>query len=126
MVVSVCKVLHMRQNKFNMTKMKRQSRQPWALYCRSYLLTLGVLVSTGAGFAAYLHSVDAIVLPWWGMLIVCTFVMAGCSLICFSVFCKDAHMQRWAEQLSSHEASLAIMVISFPAYVILKPFYGRP
>lgn len=116
----------MGRNKFKMTKMKRQSRQPWALYCRSYLLTLGVLLSGGAGFAAYLHSVDAILLPWWGMLMAGMLVVAGCSLICFSIFGKDTHMQRWAEQLSSHEASLAIMVISFPAYVILKPFYGRP
>lgn len=109
-----------------MMKMKRQSRQLWVLYCRSYLLTLGVLISAGACFTAYLDSVDAIGLPWWGMLMVGTLTVAGCFLICLGLFGKDAHMEYWADQLSSHEASLVIMVISFPAYVILKPFYGRP
>ncbi len=103
--------------------MNRKSRETWALYCRSYLLTVGLLMIAGSAFTIYLGMSGSIVLPWWGLVIVGALLLGGPVLIGIGLLGSHSRVDKWAGAASSHEASIILMIISFPAYLILKPFY---
>jgi hypothetical protein len=54
-----------------------------------------------------------------------TLVIGGGGLMLFGLLGPSGKMERWAEILSRHEASMIIMVLAYPVYIILSPFYAR-
>ncbi len=105
--------------------MNRKSRETWALYCRSYLLTVGLLLMAGSLFSLYLVHNGPIVWPWWGFAL--AIAVAGCGAALFGVglFGSHSRLDKWADAASTHEASIFLMAISYPTYLILKQFYHR-
>ncbi|WP_158667345.1 hypothetical protein [Agrobacterium bohemicum] len=103
--------------------MRRKSQQTWALYCRSYLVTIGLLMLAGSAFTLYLAYNGSIFLQWWALAIIGTLVCGGAALIGIGLLGSHSLVDKWADAASSHEASVVLMVISFPVYCVLKPFY---
>ncbi|WP_421360922.1 hypothetical protein [Agrobacterium rosae] len=103
--------------------MRRKSQQTWALYCRSYLVTVGLLMFAGSAFTLYLAYGNLVVLRWWVLGMVVAMVFGGAALTGIGLFGSPSRVDRWADAASSHEASVVLMVISFPVYCVLKPFY---
>ncbi|MFS8438789.1 hypothetical protein EIQ06_12970 [Xanthomonas campestris pv. campestris] len=99
---------------------KRKTQQMSALYCRSYLATLGVLVAGVSGAFAALAGGSVSAEATWLALLVC---LAGVLLVAFGLFGPSRQMESWAEATSSHDVALVLMVLAFPVYLLLKPFY---
>lgn len=104
--------------------MNRKSKETWALYCRSYLLTVGLLLMAGSAFTLYLVSSGSIILPWWGLSLVGGLLSGGAALIGVGLWGSHARVDKWANAASTHEASIILMIISYPAYVVVKRFYS--
>ncbi len=106
-----------------MSKRLRQLDQ--ALFSRSYLLTIGLLMFVGASVVGYVAWNGALELEWWGVLVVAAIILGGALLFGFGLFGSDTRMEGWADGASTHEASIILFVISYPVYLLLKLFY-RP
>lgn len=105
--------------------MKRKSRETWALYCRSYLLTVGFLLLAGSLFSLSLVLNGSIIWPWWGLAVAVAVASCGAALFGVGIFGSNSRMDKWADAASTHEASIMLMVISYPTYLIVKQFYHR-
>lgn len=105
--------------------MKRKSRETWALYCRSYLLTVGFLLLAGSLFSLYLVHSGSIIWPWWGLAVAAVVASCGVALFGVGLFGSHSRLVKWADAASTHEASIILMAISYPTYLILKQFYHR-
>lgn len=105
--------------------MRRKSRETWALYCRSYLLTVGFLLLAGSLFSLYLVLNGSIIWPWWGLAVAVAVASCGATLFGVGLFGSHSRLDKWADLASTHEASIILMVISYPTYLILRQFYQR-
>jgi hypothetical protein len=106
-----------------MTKRLRELDQ--ALFSRSYLLTIGFMMFAVASVFGYVAWSEALQLEWWGVVMTCAVILLGASLFAVGIFGSNTKMEGWADAASTHEASIILMVISYPVYLILKMFY-RP
>ncbi|MBD8686998.1 MULTISPECIES: hypothetical protein [unclassified Rhizobium] len=106
-----------------MSKRLRQLDQ--ALFWRSYLLTVGFLMFSGASVVGYAAWNGSLELEWWGVLVTSAIILGGALLFGFGIFGRNSKMEGWADVASTHEAAIILVVISYPVYLILKLFY-RP
>ncbi|KAB7770158.1 hypothetical protein [Xanthomonas maliensis] len=101
---------------------RRKTQQISATYCRAYLVTLGLLLAGGsgafAGLAAGSVSSNALLLA----LLIC---VIGLVLLAFGLFGPAQQMEAWAGAASGHEVALVLMLLAYPVYLLLAPFYRR-
>lgn len=101
---------------------KRKHQRMSATYCRAYLVTLGALVAGGSGAFAALAtgkvSSSALLLA----LLIC---VIGLALLAFGMFGPSRRMEAWADAASGHEVALVLMVLAYPVYLLMAPFYAR-
>lgn len=100
---------------------KRKTRQMNAVYCRAYLVTLGMLVAGGAGFVA-LAARD---ISGAGLVLALLISAMGALLMGFGVVGPVRQMEAWADAASGHEVALVLMVLAYPLYLVMAPFYVR-
>ena len=58
------------------------------------------------------------------MLLACL-LLGGVTLVFFGLIGSSSQMEGWCEVTSRHEASIILMVLAFPIYLLLVPFYNR-
>ncbi|PCE33517.1 hypothetical protein BZL54_04640 [Burkholderia ubonensis subsp. mesacidophila] len=94
-------------------------------YARSYLATLGLALAVLGCFG--LSQYDAMNGDWApfavAFLVACT--LGGLAMILVGLFGSDRTVDGWADATSSHDAALIVVVIAFPFYLVLRPFYKR-
>ncbi|MBV6869298.1 hypothetical protein [Xanthomonas euvesicatoria] len=100
---------------------KRRTRQMTAVYCRAYLVTLGMLVAGGAAFVAF----AAGDISGAGLALALLICAMGVLLLGFGVAGPARQMEAWADAASGHEVALALMVLAYPVYLVMAPFYAR-
>lgn len=100
---------------------KRKTRQVTAVYCRAYLVTLGMLVAAGSGFVA-LAAGD---ISGAGLALALLICALGMLLLGFSCFGPVRQMEALADATSGHAAALVLMVLAYPMYLLMAPFYAR-
>ncbi|MCC8470527.1 hypothetical protein [Xanthomonas phaseoli] len=100
---------------------KRRTRQMTAVYCRAYLVTLGMLVAGGAAFVALAAS-DISGAGLGLALLICGL---GVLLLGIGVAGPARQMDAWADAASGHEVALVLMVVAYPVYLLMAPFYAR-
>ncbi|MGY0505393.1 hypothetical protein [Luteimonas sp. e5] len=96
-----------------------------AVYARSYLVTLGLIFSATGAFFLYAWGGTLPDWPWWGQVTVAVLLVMGPVLVVGGLFGPSRHMQAWAELASRHEAALIFLVLAYPLYRVLKPFYEK-
>lgn len=100
--------------------MKSRSRQAMALYCRSYLLTLGGITVAGVLFVIYAATSSVEGLPSGGWGLVAVFGLLGITLVTTGIFGSRSMVDRLADWTSGHEISIFLMILAFPLYWTLK------
>lgn len=100
---------------------KRKTRQMTAVYCRAYLVTLGMLVAAGSGFVA-LAAGD---ISGAGLALALLICALGMLLLGFGCFGPVRQMEALADATSGHAAALVLMVLAYPMYLLMAPFYAR-
>lgn len=103
---------------------KRKTRNEAATYCRSYLVTLG-LVSVALSVFILVHDGGDRHMALVGSVLLGAFLLGGSALVLFGLLGPSGKMQEWAEVTSRHEASLVIMALAYPVYLVLLPFHDR-
>jgi hypothetical protein len=104
---------------------KRKVRETTATYCRSYLVTLGLAFAVFSIFIFQLDGAAIATWPWWGFVLFAIFLVGGIGLVLFGLLGPSSKMESWAEVSSRHEASLIIMVLAYPVYLVLSLFYDQ-
>lgn len=104
---------------------KRKVRNSTATYCRSYLVTLGLIFSALGIFILQSGGAAVAAWAWWGFILLAAMLIGGVALMLFGLFGPSSRMEGWAEAPSRHEASFIIMALAYPVYLALLPFYGR-
>ena len=104
---------------------KRRVRDTTATYCRSYLVTLGLAFAALSILISQLDGAAIATWPWWGFVLFAIFSLGGIGLVLFGLLGPSSRMESWAEASSRHEASLIIMALAYPVYLVLSLFYDR-
>ncbi|ASL01430.1 hypothetical protein [Xanthomonas citri] len=100
---------------------KRGTRQMTAVYCRAYLVTLGMLLAGGPAFVALAAS-DISGAGLGLALLICGL---GVLLLGIGVAGPSRQMEAWADAASGHEVALVLMALAYPVYLLMAPFYAR-
>ncbi|MBZ3928189.1 hypothetical protein [Xanthomonas citri] len=101
---------------------KRGTRRMTAVYCRAYLVTLGMLLAGGPAFVALAAS-DISGAGLGLALLICAM---GILLLGIGVAGPSRQMEAWADAASGHEVALVLMALAYPVYLLMAPFYARP
>ena len=104
---------------------KRKARNTTATYARSYLVTLGLAFTALGFFMLQWESAEIASWPWWGFVLLGVILSGGLGLVLFGLLGASSKMESWADAASSHEASLIIVALAYPVYLVLAPFYDR-
>lgn len=60
---------------------------------------------------------------WWWFSVLASFMFGGVCLVAYGLLGPSSKMESLAEASARHEASLIIMVLAYPVYFVLVPFY---
>ncbi|KQQ74769.1 hypothetical protein ASF73_09140 [Xanthomonas sp. Leaf131] len=101
---------------------KRRTQQMSATYCRAYLATVGVLLAGGGGAFGVLANGSVSGSAMGVALLIC---VVGVVLLAFGLFGPSRQMESWADAASGHEVALVLMVLAYPVYLVMAPFYAR-
>ncbi len=103
-----------------------------AVYCRAYLVTLGMLLAGGPAFVALAASDIsgaglglALLICGLGVLLLLICGL-GVLLLGIGVAGPSRQMETWADAASGHEVALVLMALAYPVYLLMAPFYARP
>lgn len=99
----------------------RKRRKATVTYCRSYLVTLGLAFGAVAIFVWHIDGDRAD--TWWAHILLFALFFGGLVLIGLGLFGPSKKMERWADSASTHWASLIIMVLAYPVYMIMSRLY---
>ena len=101
---------------------RRERQQASATYGRSYLVTFGLLF---AGLGVLFWPGPTADVGTDALLVMGLFFAGGLGVLLLGLLGPDHRMERWADALSTHEVSLVIMLLAYPVYLLLAPFYRR-
>ncbi len=101
---------------------RRQDSQTWAIYCRSFLVTVGIAIG---GFAMLLN----VGFPGFsepGIVYVALYALAT-SIVLVGLLASTRFMLGVAEAVGHDPLSILLLVVAFPVYLVIRPFYrSRP
>lgn len=92
-------------------------------YCRAYLVTLGLALAAFAGGLFFGLEAGAADAGGWGVVLAGMGAM-GIGLLLVGLLAPSECMEAWVDSTSRHEASLLVMVLAYPVYLVLALFYG--
>jgi hypothetical protein len=101
---------------------KRRTQQMSATYCRAYLVTVGVLLAGGSAAVGVLAAGS---ISGAGLTLALLICVLGVVMLAFGVFGPSRQMESWADAASGHEVALVLMLLAYPVYLLMAPFYAR-
>lgn len=90
------------------------------LYCRSYLVTLGLICLALPFFVWVRDGAESDSWPTVGWILFFGTPLFGLVLLLVAAIASPKRIVKWADSASTHEASIFILVLAFPVYLILK------
>ena len=102
-------------------KRRRKPATPsWVTYKRSYLVTIG-LVCIALTALVWNKEGDKL-LEWhtWAYFVVVGFLVLGLALIGLGLLAGRATIEKWANGMSTHWASIIVMIVAFPVYSVMS------
>ncbi|TZF80222.1 hypothetical protein FW784_14105 [Lysobacter lacus] len=94
-------------------------RFSWPLYCRSYLVTLGLLFAGGAVWAVAREPKGFAGLPVGWQLGAAVAVVTGFCLFVAGLAGSRRVIERWADSWSKHDIAVIVMLLALPVYLVL-------
>lgn len=92
-------------------------------YCRAYLVTLGLVFVMGVGGLLWILDTGTADGGGWGMVLMAGAGALGIGLLLAGLLGPSHRMEAWADAAATHEASLIVMVLAYPVYLVLRLFY---
>jgi hypothetical protein len=97
---------------------KRSER--WVIYERSYLVTLGLAFVALTAFIWNKQGESFSEWPTWSYFLFFSFPVLGLGLISMGWLASRAKIEKWFDAASRHEASVVIMVVAFPVFLLMS------
>ena len=98
----------------------KSPRRSWVTYERSYLVTIG-LVFIALTAAIWAKEGDKFAeWPTWFYFVVFGLPALGLALIGGGLLAGRATIERWANSMSTHWASIIVMIVAFPVYLVMS------
>lgn len=98
----------------------KPSNRFWVTYSRSYLVTLGLALITLAVFIWMREGDTFSRWPTWSYFLFFGFPTLGMVLIGVGLFARRNQVEKWADYASRHEASIVLMMVAVPVYLLLS------
>ncbi len=94
-------------------------------YERSYLVTLGLAFIAVTAFIWTKQGSTFAEWPTWAYFVFFGLPTLGLILIGVGLIASPDQIQQWADGASRHEASIIIMIVAFPVFLIMSIFGRR-
>jgi hypothetical protein len=105
--------------------MRRNSKNSWVTYERSYLVTAGLALIGLPAFIWHRQGDAFAEWPVWAWLLFAALPSLGFGLIGLGFLASRKRIEGWAEALSKHEAGIILMILAYPVYLVMSLFDGR-
>lgn len=103
----------------------KTSSRSWVTYERSYLVTLGLAFIALTAFIWTKQGDKFSEWPTWSYFVFFGFPVLGLVLIGVGLLAGSHQIEKWADGASRHEASILIMIIAFPVFLLMSMFEKR-
>lgn len=97
----------------------------WVTYERSYLVTLGLIFIALTAFIWKKQGDSLAEWPTWSCFIFFACPILGLILVAVGVLADREQIEKWADGASRHEASVIIMIVAFPVFLVMSIFERR-
>jgi len=94
----------------------------WVTSERSYLVTFGLVFIALTALIWKKQGDTFSEWPAWYYFVFLGFPIVGLALIAVGLFAGRARIEKWADDASLHEASIIIMIVAFPVFLLMKMF----
>lgn len=111
-----------------MNSKRRKSRSPgrsWVTYERSYLVTLGLAFIAVTGLIWRKQGDTLSEWPTWACLVFFGLPVLGLVLVLVGFLARREQIEKWADRASRHEASIILMILAFPVFLVMSLFDKR-
>jgi len=92
------------------------------LFYRSYLITLGLILTAGGVGAVLLDWSGKLSLGWLGGIFAVAIAVLGAALLLVGMFGSAARVETWSDHASIHEGSIILAVVALPLFLLLRLF----
>lgn len=103
----------------------RSGHRSWVTYERSYLVTLGLAFLGVTAFVGFKQGSTFSEWSLWAYAGFFGLLLLGLWLLGVGFLASRARIDKWADWSSRHEASLLIMVLAFPVFLLMCLIGGR-
>jgi hypothetical protein len=105
--------------------MRRNFRSSWVTYERSYLVTAGLAFIGVPAFVWHRQGDDFAEWPALIWLLLAALAVLGLWLVGVGFLASHKRLEGLAEALSTHEASVILMILAYPVYLVMSLFDRR-
>ena len=98
----------------------KPSNRSWVTYERSYLVTLGLAFIALTAFIWTKQGNKFSEWPTWSYFVFFGFPLLGLILMGLGVLAGRDQIEKWADSASRHEASVLIMIVAFPVFLVMS------
>lgn len=92
------------------------------LFYRSYLITLGLILTAGGVGAVLLDWSGNLSIGWLGGIFAVAIAVLGAALLLVGMFGSAARVETWSDHASIHEGSIILAVVALPLFLLLRLF----
>ena len=97
----------------------------WVMYERSYLVTLGLAFIGVMAFVWKKQGDEFSEWPAWSYFFFFGLPILGLVLIGVGLLASRARIEKWADGMSRHEASILVMILALPVFLVMSVFEKR-
>ena len=97
----------------------------WVKYGRSYLVTLGLVFIGVMAFLWKKQGDKFSEWPLWFYFVSFGLPILGLVLIGVGLLASGARIEKWADGMSRHEASIVVMILALPVFLVMSVFEKR-
>jgi hypothetical protein len=105
--------------------MRRNLKNSWVTYERSYLVTAGLALIGLPAFVWYRQGDEFAEWPTLVWLLLAALAVLGLWLVGLGFMASRKRIENWAEALSKHEAGIILMILAYPVYLVMSLFVRR-
>ena len=102
-----------------------KEKKNWILYCRSFLLTLGICFVTFALWFAFINYQRQELFSIFPPVLFLVFLIGGFTIAYLGIYGSNNKIEKWAGASSKHWISILIMLIAYPVYLVLLSLHER-
>jgi uncharacterized membrane protein YfhO len=103
----------------------RKNKKNWILYCRSFLLTVGISFILFSVWFAWLNYQRQELFSALPLMFLFGFIIVGFAVAYYGMHGPNSKIEKWAGIASNHWVSALLMLLAYPVYLLLLSRHER-